>query len=177
MAWWDKAIEAHHEMGAIYMIQPSMAVNQNSPLDALKMYCDYFSKVGSQTAKANIAFGFHNHSGEFKKIGDQVIFDYMLNNVSKEHVIFELDVYWCQVGGANPAEYLRKYPDQIRLAHIKDVKEIGASGTMDFKAIFKQMNASKMKDWYVEIEEYTNNDPVASAKQSFEFLDKAGYVK
>lgn len=177
MDWWAQAIEAHEKVGAKYIIQASMPVNNKSKLDELKTYCDYFSAVGEKTAAAGIGFGYHNHTSEFKKIGDQVIIDYMLNNVSKAHVCFELDVYWCQEGGANPVEYLKKYPKQFKLTHIKDAKEIGASGKMDFKAIFKQMNANKVTDWFVEIEEYTNNDAVASAQQSFDFLNRARYVK
>ena len=177
MAWWDQAIEAHHIAGASYIVQASMPVNDKSPLDDLKLYCDYFSKVGGKTKKAGITFGYHNHSGEFKSIGDNIIYDFMLTNTDKKKVIFELDVYWCQVGGANPVEYLKKYAEQIRLTHIKDEKEIGASGMMDFEGIFKQMKANKIKDWYVEVERYSNNDPLASVKQSFEYLDKANYVK
>ncbi len=39
------------------------------------------------------------------------------------------------------------------------------------------MRANKMKDWYVEIERYTNNDPLASAVESFKYLNDAKYVK
>lgn len=177
MKWWSQAIDTHHKIGVDYMVQASMPVNERSKLDELKTYCDYFSMVGGLTAAAGIAFGYHNHTSEFKKIEDQVILDYMLENVNKEKVCFELDVYWCQEGGANPVEYLKKYDGQFKLTHIKDAKEIGASGKMDFKAIFEQMYANKIKDWYVEIEEYTNNDPVDSARQSFDFLKKARYVK
>lgn len=177
MAWWDKTIETHHTAGAKYMVQASMPVNEKSKIEELKLYCDYFSMVGEKSAKAGIAFGYHNHTGEFKKIGDNVILDYMLANVNKNDVFFELDVYWCHEGGANPAEYLKKYASQFKLAHIKDEKEIGASGKMDFKAIFDQMNANKMKDWYVEVEEYTNNDAVAGLQKSYDYLKKARYVK
>lgn len=177
MSWWDQAIETHNEAGAIYMVQPFMPIGEKSKLDELKVYCDYFSKVGAKTAKAGIDFGYHNHSHEFHNIEGQKIYDFMLKNVDKAKVMFELDVYWCQEGGSDPIEYLKKYPKQIKLTHIKDEKEIGASGEMDFKGIFKQMNANKMKDWYVEIERYTNNDPLASAIQSFDYLDKAKYVK
>jgi sugar phosphate isomerase/epimerase len=177
MKWWSQAIDTHHKIGVDYMIQASMPVNERSKLDELKTYCDYFSTVGGLTAAAGIAFGYHNHTSEFRKIGDQVILDFMLGNVNKDKVCFELDVYWCQEGGADPVEYLKKYDGQFKLTHIKDAKEIGASGKMDFKAIFEQMYANKIKDWYVEIEEYTNNDPVDSARQSFDFLKKARYVK
>ncbi len=177
MAWWDKTIEAHHTAGAKYMVQASMPVNEKSKIEDLQLYCDYFSMVGERSSKAGIGFGYHNHTGEFKKIGENVILDYMLAHVNKKDVFFELDVYWCHEGGANPVEYLKKYAGQFRLTHIKDEKEIGASGKMDFKSIFEQMKADGIKDWYVEIEEYTNGDAVASAQQSFDYLNKAAYVK
>ena len=178
MAWWDKAIEAHNQLGVKYMVQPMMDYDEKTTtLEDVKQWCDYFSSVGLKTAAASIAFGYHNHDYEFKKIGNQVIYDYMLDNVSKNHVFFELDVYWCQFGGANVVDYMKKYAGQFKALHIKDEKEIGASGKMDFKSIFDQMYANNIKDWYVEIEEYTNNDPLASCQQSYDFLNKADYVK
>ncbi|MDR2139538.1 MAG: sugar phosphate isomerase/epimerase [Tannerella sp.] len=177
MSWWDQAIETHNQLGVKYIIQPWMPVNDATTLDDLKMYCDYFTTVGYKTAAASIAFGYHNHSFEFRKIGDQLIFDFLLDNVSKNHVCFELDVYWCQEGGGNPVAYLTDRPDQFKAIHIKDEKEIGTSGKMDFKPIFDRMYANNIKDWYVEVEQYTNNDPVASVQQSFDYLNKADYVK
>jgi sugar phosphate isomerase/epimerase len=177
MSWWDQAIEAHNQLGVKYIIQPWMPVNDATTLDDLKIYCDYFTTVGYKAAAASIAFGYHNHSFEFRKIGDQLIFDFLLDNVSKNHVCFELDVYWCQEGGGNPVAYLKDRPSQFKAIHIKDEKEIGVSGKMDFKPIFDQMYANNINDWYVEVEQYTNNDPVASVQQSFDYLNKADYVK
>ena len=177
MAWWDKAIEAHNELGVKYMVQPWMPVNDQTTLDDLKMYCDYFNTVGYKTAAASIAFGYHNHNFEFRKIGDQLIYDFLLDNVSPNHVFFEMDVYWVQVGGGDPVAYLKKPPSHLKSKHKKEEKEIGASGKMDFKPIFDQMYANNVKDWYVEVEQYTNNDPVASVQQSYDYLNKADYVK
>ena len=140
------------------------------------MYCDYFNTVGYKTAAASIAFGYHNHDFEFRKIDDQVIYDYMLKNVSPNHVFFEADVYWIMKGGYNPVDYMKNYADQIKVLHIKDEKEIGASGEMDFQSIFEQAKANNIKDWYVEVERYTNNNPEESVQQSFDFLNKAPYV-
>lgn len=177
MGWWDKAIETHNALGVKYMVQPWMPVNDETTLDDLKMYCDYFNTVGYKTAAASIAFGYHNHDFEFRKIDDQLIYDFLLDNISPNHVFFELDVYWCQVGGGDPVAYLRDRADQFKCVHIKDEKEIGASGKMDFQPIFDQMYANNVKDWYVEVERYTNNDPVASVQESFDYLNKAAYVK
>lgn len=177
MSWWDQAIDAHNELGVKYMVQPWMPVTDQTTLDDLKMYCDYFNTVGYKTAAASIAFGYHNHAFEFRKIGDQLIYDFLLDNVSPNHVFFEMDVYWVQEGGGDPVAYLKNRPSQFKAVHIKDEKEIGASGKMNFKPIFDQMYANNIKDWYVEVEQYTQNDPVASVQQSYDYLNKADYVK
>jgi sugar phosphate isomerase/epimerase len=174
--FWDKAIEAHNVLGVKYLIQPWLDVSASTPIDDLKMYCDYFSMVGQKTAAASIAFGYHNHAHEFQKIDGKPILDIMLDTVSKNHVLFELDVYWCIQGGADPVAYLKDRPSQIRVIHIKDAKEIGASGNINFQPIFEQMKVNNIKDWYVEVEEYTNNDPVASVQQSYDYLAAADYV-
>ena len=66
-----------------------------------------------------------------------------------------MDVYWVQEGGGDPVAYLKNRPSQFKAVHIKDEKEIGASGKMNFKPIFDQMYANNIKDWYVEVEQYT----------------------
>ncbi len=177
MSWWDQAIEAHRELGVKFMIQPWMPTDENTTLGDIKMYCDYFSQVGRKAKAAGIIFGYHNHDFEFRKIDNQLIYDVMLDNVDKDCVSFEMDVYWTQHGGGDPVAYLQARPEQFKAIHIKDEKEIGASGKMNFEPIFNQMYANGIENWYVEVEQYTNNDPVASVQQSFDFLNNAEYVK
>ena len=95
---------------------------------------------------------------------------------SPRHVFFQNDVYWTQVGGYNPVDYLKKYSERIKTLHIKDVKAIGVSGKMNFKAIFDQAYASGVKDWYVEVEEY-NGTPQEDVKKSYDFLAAADFMK
>ncbi|MDR1623426.1 MAG: sugar phosphate isomerase/epimerase [Tannerellaceae bacterium] len=177
MAWWDRAIEAYNQVGAKYLVQPWMLINDQTTVDDMKMYCDYFTSVGYKTAAASMAFGYHNHDFEFKfKFEDKLAYDYLLDNVSKQHVFFQMDVYWVMMGGQDPVKYLKDRPSQFKTIHIKDEKEIGASGLIDFQPIFDQMKVNNVKDWYVEVEQYTNNNPVESVQQSYDFLAKAGYV-
>lgn len=177
MAWWDKAIETHQIAGAKFVIQPWMAIDDKTTLDDLKNYCDYYSAVGAKAKAAGLTFGYHNHNFEFKKIEDKLIYDFLLDNVDKDNVKFEMDVYWVQKGGADPIEYLKSRPEQFKAIHIKDETEIGASGEINFEAIFNQMYANGIEDWFVEVERYTNNDPVASVQQSYDFLNNSAFVK
>lgn len=177
MAWWDKAVETYNQVGAKYLVKPSMPLNNETTADDLKMYCDYYNKIGYKAAAASMAFGYHNHDFEFKHTFDgKTGYDFLLDNVSDQHVFFQMDVYWVMMAGYDPAKYLKERPRQFKCIHIKDEMEIGASGKMNFQAIFEQMKANNVKDWYVEVENYTNNNPVESVKQSYDFLDKAEYV-
>ncbi len=174
MDWWKKAADDHAEAGATYLIKPSMPIPKT--LDELQVWCDYYNQIGEVTGDRGLMFGFHNHSREFEKIEGQIMFDYMLDHTDPNLFCMELDVYWCQEGGYNPVDYLKKYKGRFPLLHIKDEKEIGQSGKMDFKAIFKAAYAQGMKDYFVEVERY-NHPPMESVRQSHDYLAQANFVK
>ncbi len=178
MEWWKKASGAHAVLGVKYLVQAFMPVNEQTTMDEIKLYCDYYNNVGYITAAAGgIGFGYHNHSFEFRKIGEKLIYDFMLENTSPNHVFFEMDVYWITEGGQSAAGYINKYTDRFPVLHIKDEKELGVSGKMDFKPIFEAAYSKGLKEYYVEVEKYTGNDPFLSVKQSFDYLANAEYVK
>ncbi|MDR3127070.1 MAG: sugar phosphate isomerase/epimerase [Tannerellaceae bacterium] len=176
LQWWERVFDAHGEAGVEQVIFPWMPVNEETTLDDLLRYCAYFNEIGLRANNRGIRFGYHNHAFEMASIAEERILDFLMDHVDSRYVAFELDVYWCQEGGGNPLKFLMERPDQITSVHIKDVKEIGASGKMDFKPIFEQMNANGISNWYVEIEEFTNNDAIKGIKDSYSFLAKAPYV-
>jgi len=174
MEWWKTAIADHAKTGMKYMIKPGMKWPET--LDDLKVQMDYFNAIGELTAASGMQFGWHNHNHEFTKIGDEVIYDFMLKNTNPKNVIFEMDVYWVMKGGCSPVEYMKKYPDRIKLLHIKDEKEIGESGQLDFKSIFETAYAIGVKDYFVEVEIY-NFEPLVSVQKSYDFMAAASYIK
>ena len=176
MAWWDECINAHIAVGAKYIVQSSMGGSAYRTIDTLKKWCDYFNTVGEKCNAKGIRFGYHNHSRELSTAhGDTIVLDFMLQNTDPAKVMFQLDVYWCVVGGKNPVDYFNKYPGRFELWHIKDKKEIGESGMMDFKSIWAAAAVSGMKYGIVEVEEY-NFDEYTSCKVSLDTLNAADYV-
>ncbi len=148
---WGKIFDDHQAMGVKYVIFP---MNIWSGPDALDAECDLLNKIGEEANKRNIKFGYHNHSFEFVKVPDTDILyeDYLITHTDADKVIFQMDVYWITVGGQDPVAYLQKYPDRIKLLHIKDDYVIGASGKIDYEAIFNQFYANGNSDWFVEME-------------------------
>jgi sugar phosphate isomerase/epimerase len=177
MKWWDVCIDAHIAAGAKFIVQPSMGSTAYKSLEGLKAYCDYFNEVGAKCNAKGIRFGYHNHDKELStELDGQTMYDYMLANTDPKKVMFEMDLYWVVKGGANPVDYFNKYPGRFELWHIKDKKEIGESGLMDFPAIWASAAKSGMKYGVVEVEQY-NFDQFTSCKKSLDFLNAAEYVK
>jgi sugar phosphate isomerase/epimerase len=177
MAWWDTCIDAHVAAGAKYIVQPFMGGTAYESIEGLKAYVDYFNAVGEKCNAKGIRFGYHNHDKEFSTKLDStiIVYDYMLQNTDPTKVMFEMDLYWTVVGGANPIDYFNKYPGRFELWHIKDKEEIGASGMIDFAAIWAGAKTSGMKYGIVEVERY-NFDQFTSCKMSNDFLNNAAYV-
>ena len=178
MAWWNRAVEAHNEAGMKYMVKPMSPLDgEGATMDNVKRYCDYFNSIGLITAGASIQFGYHNHAFEFeKKINGVPIYDLMLENTSPNHVLFQLDVYWIKMGGYDPVAYMKKYPNRLKILHIKDRKAIGVHNTVDFRAIYNQAYENGVKDWFVEVEEY-DGTPEQDVKKSADYLLNADFVK
>ncbi|MFA6702650.1 MAG: sugar phosphate isomerase/epimerase [Dysgonamonadaceae bacterium] len=172
--WWDTAIAAHKAAGMKYIVVASIPTPKT--LADLKVYCDYFNKIGEKCNAAGIRFGYHNHNFEFTEIEGQTMYDYMIANTDPKKVFFEMDVYWTMRGGKSPVDYFKKYPGRFEILHIKDEKELGQSGMVGFDAIFRNAETAGMKYMVVEVERY-DYTPLESVKMSYDYLIDSPFVK
>ncbi|MDM1294617.1 sugar phosphate isomerase/epimerase [Sphingobacterium sp. N143] len=174
LKWWDECIAAHKAAGMAYIVTPWMDVPKT--LKDLETQCRYLDAVGAKCRQQGILYGYHNHSHEFKKVEDKVMYDYMLEHTSPENVFFEMDVYWAVVGDVSPVDYFNKYAGRFKALHIKDHREIGQSGMVGFDAIFNNAQTAGLKNLFVELED-TRNDIYTGLEQSIDYLKKASFVK
>lgn len=174
LKWWDECIATHKAAGMKYIVTPWMEVPKT--LKELETQCRYLDAVGAKCREQGILYGYHNHSHEFKKVEDKVMYDYMLEHTNPENVFFEMDVYWAVMGQVSPVDYFTKYAGRFKALHIKDHREIGQSGMVGFDAIFNNAKTAGLKYFFVELEE-THNDIYTGLKQSIDYLQKAPFVK
>jgi len=169
VAAWAKLFDDHKEMGCKNVIFPMNFWANN--VEGLKAECALMNKIGEEANKRGIRFGYHNHSMEFATVPgtNQFFEDFLITNTDPSKVIFEMDVYWTKVGGQDPVAYLQKYPDRIKLLHIKDDYVIGETGNIDFKAIFTQFYKNGGTDWFVEMEDKMSPE---QRKQSLAMMEK-----
>jgi len=174
MQWWEKALETQRVAGCKYVVQASFPIGETK--DDILTYCDYFNRVGEMAKAKGMMFGLHNHTNEFKLIENQRVFDILIENTNPENVFFELDVYWAQKAGVDPVGLLKKYPERIKVLHVKDESIIGDTGEIDFESIFNQFYANGYQDYYVEVERYTM-PPFNCVERSLNYLEVSNFVK
>ena len=152
LAAWGKVFDDHKLMGCKYVVFP---MNMwAGTLEGVKAECDLMNKIGDEANKRGLKFGYHNHNMEFATLAktDQLYEDFLIANTNPDKVFFEMDVYWITVGGQDPVAYLKKYPTRFQALHIKDEYVVGATGKINYQAIFNQFYKNGYQDWFVEME-------------------------
>ena len=191
----DKIIADAKALGLKYIVCSSPGVSPEKEklpweermkavdLSDWKWNADLFNKFGKQVSDAGMAFGYHNHSAEFKKFGDSTAFDYLFANTDAKHVKIELDVGWVTVAGADPIALLNKYKDRVIALHVKDVgKRTSADkdppsvalgeGVVDWKKVIGTAKANGTKAFFYEQEEPFTRPILDSVKISGDYLTK-----
>lgn len=155
-----QSIEECLEMNKKYLVcyWPWMDGGENPTMDQVKFAVDEFQGIGDKCNEAGVRFAFHNHDMEFKKLEDQVIYDYILEHTEEALVTMELDLYWAHKGGGDVREYFEKYPGRFEILHVKDSYDIPdrlsfacvGSGIIDFQEIFSYRDLGGFKHLVVE---------------------------
>ena len=164
----------------------AMALANGLTLDDWNWNAEQFNKIGEQTRKAGIQFGYHNHDLEFKKFGGVMGYDEILRETQPDLVTLELDCGWMALAGHDPAAYLRKYPTRYSMLHVKDERDLskpatsltGGSptelgrGKIDYKPIFEAAKVAHIKHYFVEQEAFPDAPPFEAIKIDCDYLRK-----
>ena len=94
---------------------------------------ELFNTVARAAQGEGLKFAYHCHGFEFVREGAGTLFDTMIEATDPRLVGFEIDVFWAQAGGADPAQLITRLKGRVPFLHVKDMKkgltfEPGASG-------------------------------------------------
>jgi len=147
---------------------PLIKAVEGMTLDDWKKSAEIANQLGEQAAKHGLVYAYHNHNVEFKKFGGTTAFETLLASTDPAKVKFEMDCGWVSAAGHNPVTFLEKYPERIRMLHIKAFKGapanlnlVGANapkptelghGKPDYKPIFAAAAKAQVEQYYIEQE-------------------------
>lgn len=150
--------------------------------DGFKRFAAEGSKIGEQLAAAGMTFSYHNHSFELVKYGDRTGLDILYDDSDPRYFQAEIDTYWIQHGGADPAAWVMKMKDRMPAVHLKDMAvipgegargeqimaEVG-DGNLNWPAILQACKDIDV-EWYIVEQDTCRRDPFESLKISFDNL-------
>lgn len=177
----DRLIEEHKMMRCDCLGIGGMPKEARATAESLRAFIAQANDIGRKMKAKGVHFAYHNHAFELEKIdGDKTYLDIMLEEGDPECFWFIPDVYWMQVGGVDPAQYLKRMKGRVKVAHFKDgeisgscpmITELGA-GEVDLDACFKACMALDIPYIVYEQDNNFDEDPLQSTEVSFKYLQK-----
>jgi sugar phosphate isomerase/epimerase len=126
----QKAIDFHQAIGCKFLIVPSDG-DFTKP-DKSEALAEVFNEAAAKLKPLGMACGYHNHAGEFAKVGDTNHWELFAQRTSKD-VILQIDFGWAAVAGQDCPDLVKRHAGRTRVVHLKPTvvnKEAGK------KAIF-----------------------------------------
>ena len=149
---------------------------------AVRQFAAEANAIGRQLADAGLTFSYHNHSFEFARAGDTTLMDILFRETDPRYVMAELDTYWVQHGGGDPAAWIRRMKDRMPVVHLKDMTiqdgrtqvmaEVG-EGNLNWPAILDACREANV-EWYAIEQDICQRDPFESLAISFRNLKAMG---
>lgn len=137
------------------------------------------SAIGKKLYDQGLTFSYHNHSFEFCRFGKRTGLEILYEESDPRYLQAELDTYWVQHGGGDPAAWIHLMKGRMPVIHLKDMvivddqqamAEIG-EGNLNWRAILDACRDAGV-EWYAVEQDTCRRDPFESLRISFDNLLK-----
>jgi len=145
---------------------------------AVRGMIEKLNRAGRLFAEAGLTLSYHNHHHEFRRLNGRLILERIYAETNPAWIKAELDTYWVQYGGGDPAAWCRKMRGRMPLIHLKDYRitekseidfaEVGG-GNLDMPGILRAAEESGA-EWFIVEQDRCPGDPYDSLRRSFAYL-------
>ena len=116
----EAVLDAAAELGSPLVVIPVAAPDRFGSEDGVQGVADELNAALPLARQRGLGIGYHNHFWEWTDLGDgRLAFDVLLERLDPS-IELELDVYWAQTAGQDPAAVLEKLGPRATRLHMKD---------------------------------------------------------
>jgi len=176
----EAVIEEHKILGASHVACPGLPSELHNG-EGYKKVAKELSQAGKILKENGLTLSYHNHHIEFEKYGDKVGLEILFDESDPEYLQAEIDTYWVQYGGGDPAAWCRRLKGRLPLLHLKDMgvkegkqimTEVG-EGNLNWEAILNACEEAGTQ-WYLVEQDVCQRHPLESLKISLENMKRMG---
>ena len=180
----DTVIETHKLWGCVHPAIGGLP-DAYRTADGAKRFGDELRPIAAGLAAEGMDFSYHNHNQELQLMeGDgRTWLAIVYEDIPPDILKAEIDTYWIQAGGGDPAAWVRKCAGREPLIHLKDMAmapgreqrfaEI-AQGNMNWAAIIDAAEAGGVEHYLVEQDNCYGRSPFESLAISYRNLVEMG---
>lgn len=142
--------------------------------EAWRGFVSRYNAVAQKYASSALKLGYHNHSHElmrFPEFGGDTVLAMLLRELHPS-VWMEIDTYWIQHGGGDPAAWIDAVAGRIPCVHLKDMIVTGTTeskvamaevgeGNLNWPAILAACRRAGVR-WYIIEQDTCQRDPFES---------------
>lgn len=179
----DAVIDEHINLGCDCIGIGAMPGEYEKTEEGVEKFLADLRPVAEKMRERGEHLAYHNHDFDLKLYGERTILERMIEDFDEDLLWFVPDVAWMQIAGEDPAVYLRKMQNRVKVLHFKDYNtveeqehpwaftELG-KGAVDLQACYE--TAKEMGIPYIMFEQDNNwtVDAMQSCKESFDFMSK-----
>lgn len=174
----NQVLDTMAALGCRYLICPWLPPEEFKTLDGIKSVCDRLNEADGIARDNGLTLFYHNHWWEYLSVEGHYAYQVMLDRLNPT-VKFEVDTYWVQTAGLDPAAVLRELGDRAPLLHIKDgpaqqeppMVAVG-DGVMDWAAVMEAARA----EWLIVELDRCATDMLEAVTKSYAYLTGKGYA-
>ena len=173
----ERVAEAAQALGCRYVVYAHPHVALGS-LDDVFALGEALCRAGEVLRSRGCLLTYHNHALEFRKLGGKAILDWLYERCDPVLLHAELDTYWVQLGGGDPAAYCARLSGRLPLLHLKDyaigadgapVMAVLGEGNLNFPTILREADAAAC-EWYIVEQDSGFVDAFAAVERSLCYL-------
>ncbi len=176
----DRLIEEHFILRCPHIAIGSLPAEMRSK-SGYKQFAIEASEIGRKILESGLDFSYHNHAFELANFDGKTGLEILYEESDRKAVLAEIDTYWIQYGGGDPAFWIRKMKNRIKVVHFKDMGIINNTPTM-FEVGEGNLNWGEIIDackysgaeWFVVEQDVCQRDPFESVRISFQNMVSMG---
>lgn len=176
----DRVVGEAKAAGTGHVIVPWAAADNFPTVEKSIEFGRRLGAIGARFRAQGLQLSYHNHGHEYATLEGRPVMEWIMTGASPEDLLAEVDLYWAQVGGWEPAKAVTRLGTRARLLHLKDgvngkQTELGRGG-IDFASVFDVVEKNDLAEWYVVEQEEYNFAPLESIHKGIEYLRRLGKV-
>lgn len=177
----DAIVAQHHLWRCRHVAIGSMPPAYRTDEAGFRRFAAEANAIGEKLNQAGLTLSYHNHSFEFVRFGRRTGLDLLYEETDPRYVRAELDTYWIQHGGGDPAAWIKKMSGRLPVIHLKDMvilngqqvmAEVG-EGNLNWPGILQSCREAGV-EWYAVEQDICQRDPFESLRISYENLTAMG---